>query len=46
MQAVAAGGTLVKTPHDIFWGGYAGYFADPHGHRWDLVWNPQLLPDS
>ncbi len=45
-QAVAAGGALVKPAQDTFWGGYAGYFADPDGHLWEVVWNPQLLPDG
>ena len=30
--------------HDTFWGGYAGYFQDPDGHLWEVVWNPQLQP--
>lgn len=40
-QAVKAGATLVKAAHDTFWGGYAGYFQDPDGHLWEVVWNPQ-----
>jgi uncharacterized protein len=43
-QAVAAGACIVKAPADTFWGGYAGYFTDPDGHLWEVVWNPQLLP--
>jgi uncharacterized protein len=39
-QAVAAGATPVKTPQDVFWGGYSGYFADPDGHLWEVAWNP------
>jgi catechol 2,3-dioxygenase-like lactoylglutathione lyase family enzyme len=31
----------VKPAHDTFWGGYAGYFQDPDGHLWEVVWNPQ-----
>jgi predicted lactoylglutathione lyase len=27
-------------------GGYAGYLMDPDGHLWEIVWNPQLLPDE
>jgi catechol 2,3-dioxygenase-like lactoylglutathione lyase family enzyme len=38
--AVAAGAKPVKTPHDVFWGGYSGYFADPDGHLWEVAWNP------
>ena len=43
-QAKAAGATIVKPAADTFWGGYAGYFQDPDGHLWEVVWNPQLLP--
>lgn len=43
-QAKAAGATIVKSAADTFWGGYAGYFQDPDGHLWEIVWNPQLLP--
>jgi hypothetical protein len=39
-QAIAAGATPVKTPQDVFWGGYSGYFADPDGHLWEVAWNP------
>jgi catechol 2,3-dioxygenase-like lactoylglutathione lyase family enzyme len=43
-QAAAAGAVIVKAAGDTFWGGYAGYFQDPDGHLWEVVWNPQLLP--
>ena len=43
-QAKAAGATIVKPAADTFWGGYGGYFQDPDGHLWEVVWNPQLLP--
>ena len=39
-EAVAAGATLPKPAQDMFWGGYAGYFADPDGHLWEVAWNP------
>ncbi|MCB0189426.1 MAG: VOC family protein [Caldilineaceae bacterium] len=39
-QATAAGATIVKAAHDTFWGGYSGYFQDPDGHLWEVVWNP------
>jgi uncharacterized protein len=45
-QAKAAGATIVKTPRDTFWGGYAGYFKDLDGHLWEVVWNPQLIPSD
>src|SRR5680860_1338286 len=41
-QAKRAGANIVKTAGDTFWGGYAGYFQDPDGHIWEVVWNPQF----
>ncbi|HEY9235061.1 MULTISPECIES: VOC family protein [Phenylobacterium] len=43
-SAAAAGAEIVKPAQDAFWGGYSGYFRDPDGHVWEIVWNPQLLP--
>jgi uncharacterized protein len=40
-QAGSAGAVIVKPAHDTFWGGYSGYFEDPDGHLWEVVWNPQ-----
>jgi uncharacterized protein len=39
-EAGRAGATIVKAAQDTFWGGYAGYFQDPDGHLWEVVWNP------
>jgi catechol 2,3-dioxygenase-like lactoylglutathione lyase family enzyme len=39
-QAAAAGAVIVKPAHSTFWGGYAGYFQDPDGHLWEVVYNP------
>ncbi|MGH3447984.1 MAG: VOC family protein [Nocardioidaceae bacterium] len=39
-QAEAAGGTLPAPAHRRPWGIYSGYFADPDGHLWEIVWNP------
>ena len=41
-QARNAGAQIVKPAQETFWGGYAGYFQDPDGHLWEIVWNPQL----
>lgn len=38
--ALAAGGTALKVPEKVFWGGYSGYWADPDGHVWELAMNP------
>jgi predicted lactoylglutathione lyase len=53
-RARGAGATVPKAAQKTFWGGYAGYFADPDGHLWEVVHNPGfplsddgrlLLPD-
>lgn len=41
-----AGGTVVKEPQDAFWGGYHGYFADPDGYYWEVVWGPDFVFDE
>jgi uncharacterized protein len=41
-QARQAGARIVKPAQRTFWGGYAGYFQDPDGHLWEVVWNPAL----
>ncbi|MGH7575892.1 MAG: VOC family protein [Longimicrobiales bacterium] len=45
-EARNAGARIVKQAHDTFWGGYAGYFHDPDGHLWEVVWNPQWRVDD
>lgn len=45
-QAKSAGAVIVKPAQKTFWGGYAGYFSDPDRHLWEVVWNPQLLPQD
>ncbi|MBI4033225.1 MAG: VOC family protein [Candidatus Blackburnbacteria bacterium] len=39
-QAEKAGAKIVKHAQKAFWGGYSGYFQDPDGHLWEVVWNP------
>ena len=46
LEAERAGATIVKSAQQTFWGGYAGYFTDPDGHLWEVVWNPRLLPED
>lgn len=45
-QARNAGAVIVKPAQDTFWGGYAGYFQDPDGHLWEVVWNPQWAAEG
>lgn len=44
MRAEKAGATITKTAQTTFYGGYAGYFQDPNGHLWEIVWNPCWEP--
>jgi catechol 2,3-dioxygenase-like lactoylglutathione lyase family enzyme len=41
-QAQAAGAALTDQAHDRPWGIYSGYFRDPDGHLWEVIWNPRL----
>ncbi len=39
-EAQQAGGTITKPAAETFYGGYAGCFADPDGHLWEVAFNP------
>ena len=41
-EAEAAGARIIVAGQDRVWGGYSGYFQDPDGHLWEVVWNPDL----
>lgn len=45
-QAAGAGARIIKPAQPTFWGGYAGYFQDPDGHLWEVVFNPEALPEA
>jgi uncharacterized protein len=45
-RAQAAGAVRTNQPHDRPWGIYSGYFRDPDGHLWEVIWNPRMLPQS
>jgi uncharacterized protein len=42
-SAQKAGARIVKPGQDAFWGGYHGYFQDPDGHLWEILWNPNSV---
>ncbi|SCG73109.1 hypothetical protein GA0070609_4799 [Micromonospora echinaurantiaca] len=46
--AAAAGAEVTRPARETFYGGYAGCFADPDGHVWEIAWNPgfPLGPDG
>lgn len=39
-EAEAAGAVVTRPPAATFYGGYAGCFADPDGHVWEIAHNP------
>lgn len=45
-EAQAAGGRILKSAEETFWGGYSGYFADVDGHPWEVAWNPVWTVDE
>jgi uncharacterized protein len=30
---------IADPPHERPWGIYSGYFRDPDGHLWEVIWN-------
>lgn len=40
------GVSITKEPAETFWGGYSGYFADPEGNLWEIVWGPDFRFDE
>jgi uncharacterized protein len=41
-SAEAAGATVTVRAYDRPFGVYSGYFQDPDGHLWEILWNPAL----
>ena len=37
---------IVKSPEDVFWGGYSGYIKDPDENLWEIAYNPCLPLDG
>jgi catechol 2,3-dioxygenase-like lactoylglutathione lyase family enzyme len=45
-DATRAGADILKPARETFYGGYAGYFRDPDGHVWEVIWNPAFIPQD
>lgn len=41
-KAAAAGAGVTEAPRDRGWGIYSGYFSDPDGHLWEIIFNPAM----
>jgi predicted lactoylglutathione lyase len=44
--AERAGATITRPARTTFYGGYAGCFADPDGHPWEVAHNPGFTLDA
>ena len=40
-KARRAGANITGPAHERPWGIYSGYFQDPDGHLWEIIWNPR-----
>lgn len=45
-RAVAAGGALLRSAQPAPWGGLHGWFTDPSGVPWEVVWNPRVTVEA
>jgi uncharacterized protein len=44
LHKAEAAGAAITEAHDRPWGIYSGYFRDPDGHLWEVIWNPGRIP--
>ena len=44
LEKAAAAGATIRRAHDRPWGIYSGYFHDPDGHLWEVIWHPNRVP--
>jgi hypothetical protein len=45
-RALAAGAKATSAVRDRDGGLYSGYFADPEGNSWEVVWSPHMPLDA
>lgn len=45
-RVVKAGGTITSPVRDRDGGLYSGYFTDPEGNGWEIVWSPAMPLDE
>lgn len=45
-RANAAGATITSPIRDRDGGLYSGYFTDPEGNGWEIVWSPVMRPGA
>lgn len=45
-EAISAGATITSPIRERDGGLYSGYFADPEGNGWEIVWSPVMRPGA
>lgn len=45
-KALAAGGVQTSAVQERVGGFYSGYFADPEGNGWEIVWHEKMTIDT
>ena len=40
LEQATSAGAVVTPPRERPWGIYSGYFRDPDGHLWEIIWRP------
>lgn len=43
-EKAAAADAIVTRAYDRPWRIYSGYFRDPDGHLWEIIWHPNRAP--
>jgi uncharacterized protein len=46
LEKAETAGASVTPARDRPWGIYSGYFRDPDGHLWEIIWHPDRVPES
>jgi hypothetical protein len=44
LDKAESAGAAITPAHDRPWGIYSGYFRDPDGHLWEIIWHPNETP--
>jgi catechol 2,3-dioxygenase-like lactoylglutathione lyase family enzyme len=44
LERAASAGATVTPARDRPWGIYSGYFRDPDGHLWEIIWHSNRTP--
>lgn len=42
-MAIQQGAEITRECFEPAWGGYCGYFKDPEGNLWEIVWNEKFV---